>query len=536
MNGRWGTDGKALWTAVRAAIVAHRGGWMLAVIVLLSLLFRIHIAGECSLWLDEVDTHRAVVKPCTKILRGPVEGHEPLMYVLVRLVTDAVGMSNISLRSVSLLFGCLLLVALYELCRELGLSTARALLVVATFALHPFFIRHATEARFYAILSTFSTLAITRALRLTGERRRFRDLAGFALSVVATAATHYVGLAYALALLGTVGLGLGLGWKQLSWRWRAAVGATLLVCLLPLAKIALRAAAAQSTFAIGEAGAEGASPGIELLRETTREFSFVTSQPWWALLETILALLGLALLTRQLRGAARLLPLGLGAAPWIAATFVTAKHFLAPRYFAPSAVLYHLGACIALFALVERAQRALARTAAGPKLVPYVAAAAIIFPLGLRGLEFPAGFGAGGDDYRSLQRYFESELAKDTAFVAYPGYFGQLIFGREYKLSRQPIGLEKFRAVPDLKRYLIIEIHCDTPERRAELEHLVERYFGLSAHAWRSLPLVPIPHTRYQSAVAARIVEPPADWKPPAVHHRRHHKPKKKHRRHSPDG
>jgi hypothetical protein len=81
--------------------------------------------------------------------------------------------------------------------------------------------------------------------------------------------------------------------------------------------------------------------------------------------------------------------------------------------------------------------------------------------------------------------------------------------GKEYKLSRRPIALERFRPDASVNRYLIVQIHCDTAERRAELESYVERNFGLSAQAWRSLPLVPIPHTRYQSGVVARLVEQP---------------------------
>jgi hypothetical protein len=503
----------SLWATGERALTAGRGSVALAAIVLLSLVFRVYMSQHASLWLDEVTTHLGVLMPWPEVLSGPSRAHPPLMYVLVKLAIKPFGDSETGLRSVSLFFGCVLLAATYELCRELGLSIQRSLVVVATFALTPFFIRHATEARHYALLASFAALATTRALRLLRGQQSTADLLMFAACVVAMPATHYFGLAYAVALLGSVILGVGLGWRQSSRQARRAVVGALLVCLVPLGYITLRAATAGKFFGVGKGGGGGFVFNSELLREIPHEFSFLDNTAWRLALEPALALVGLLLLSRQLRGVTRLLPLGLGVAPCVAALFVSAEHFMAPRYLAPSAILYHLGACVALFAAVDGVRNA--RGAVVPSLAPYLGGLTLVGLLAVRLVEYPNGFGAGGDDYRGFQSYFKANLAQDTAVVAYPGSFGELILGKEYRLDKKPISLEKFKASRGSNRYLIVEIHCDTAERRGELEALIEQTFGLSAPAFRALPLVPLPHSVFQPAVAARIVQAPNGRSPP---------------------
>ncbi len=92
--------------------------------------------------------------------------------------------------------------------------------------------------------------------------------------------------------------------------------------------------------------------------------------------------------------------------------------------------------------------------------------------------------------------------------VAYNGYFGEILFGKEYRVGSRPIRLEAFRRVPGIDRYLVVEIHMDD-ERRPELESLVHKKFGLSAQEWRALPLIALPRSTYQYTVPARIVQLP---------------------------
>jgi hypothetical protein len=495
-----------------------------ACVVLLSLAYRLHVSRECSLWLDEVSTHFDALKPWPIILHGPSREHPPLMFVLVKVATYFLGTSETAVRSVSLFFGCLLIVAVYELCLELGLTVWRSVIVVATLALSPFFIQQATEARMYAIFAAFCTLATTRTLRLLRGPVRKRDLVGLAFNAVAAAATQYFGIAYALALLGSSAIGVAQQWKRTATLQRLAAVAALLVSLAPLAYLTVRASALGRMYAVGASGA-AAVPAINfgLLQSMLAEFSFLANETWSLVLQPGLSLVGLVLLTRQLRGVARMLPLGLGLVPCIGALFISARHFIAARYLAPSAVLYHLGACIALFAAADAIRFLLARGRWPALLAPYVGGLMLVGFLAARLREYPVEFGAGCEDYRGFLRYYRAELARVTAVVSYPANFGELLLHQEYDVGRRPISLEKFRTLPGLHRYLIVVLQANA-ERHSEVGALLERNLGLTEQEWQSLPLLPLPRPTYQRPVTAYLVELPSDWVPPPRKGGRHRK------------
>jgi hypothetical protein len=514
-----------VWTTIERAVRAQPGALAVACVVLLSLAYRLHVSRACSLWLDEVSTHFDALQSWPRVLDGPEREHPALMFVLVKIATYVLGTSETAVRSVSIFFGCLLLVAVYELCLELGVTVWRSVIVVSTLAMSPFFIRHATEARQYAILAACCTLATTRALRLLRGPVRTRDLVGLMLNAVAAAATHYFGLAYALALLGSSAIGVGQHWKKTAPPRRLAAVGALLVCLVPLGYLTVRASELGRHYAVGAIdSAAGPVFNSELLQGILENFSFLTNEVWSHVLQPGLTLVGLVLLSRQLRGVARALPLGLGLAPCIAALFISGQHFIAARYLAPSAVFYHLGACVALFAAVDYIQPLLARGKWPALLAPHLGGLVLVGFLAARLQEYPDGFGAGAEDYRGLQRYFRAELARNTALVSYPGHFGELLLHEEYDVGPRLISLEKFRPLPGIHRYLIVELA--SPRYHSDAGALVERNLGISAQAWSSLPLFPLPRSTYQGAVPAYLVEPPSDWVwvPPARKGGRHRK------------
>jgi len=505
----------SMWTKIERIITARRGAYALAVILLASLAFRVHVSNECSLWLDEMTTQTGVLKPWRAVLAGPSREHPPLMYVLVRLVFDLFGQSRTALRSVSLFFGCVMLYALYELCLELRLPVKRALIVAGTFALTPFIIRHATEARHYALLASFIILGMTRLLRLVRGRPRVRDLAGFVLCGMAAACTQYFGLAYAFALFGTLVLGIRPVWRRFSRAGRIALLPSLSALIAVLGVITLRAVDVGTRFAPRKASA--AAPDIrlneQLFDEIIAQFSFMTYETWSWFVQPLLTFVGLALLSWRLRGVARLLPLGIGVAPGVAALFIPSSHFLTARYLAPSLVLCHLAAGIALFAAYDRLRALLAQGGRAWRAAPVVGWLALAGLVGARVHEFPNGYSAGGDDYEALQRYFDERLAQNTRVVVYVGYLGQILFDQEYRMVSRVIKLESFEPVPGIDRYLVVEVHAGA--RRAAFESLVQRKLGVSLEAWRALPLAELPHSVYQPPVKAHLVQLPSDFVPP---------------------
>jgi hypothetical protein len=482
----------------------HGHAVVLALIVLASLAFRVHVSRACSLWLDEVGTELDVQKPWTAVLRGAERVHPPLLFILIKLVFPLFGDSETSLRAVSLAFGCVLLVAVDWLGAELGLKPARRLIVVAWVAITPFFMRHATEARHYALYPAVGTLATAATLRLLREPTRLAYLGGFAISAAAMAATHYFGLPYAVALAGVIVVGaLPHARRRAFTRRRALSFVLILVALFAVCTwIALRAVALARFYARPETG-DDTLPWRELFGSIVDHFAITTAAPWVAWTELLLAIFGLVWTARSLEGIARLVPAALAFGPCIGALFITSGHFVAPRYLAPSWVLYQVGACIALFTLGDRIRLAAAKAPA--KLASALAWTPLAVLLGLRVADYPVDYGAGEDDYRGLQHYFIEHLAADTALVTFDAVAGQRVMGNVYRVGKPPLTLESFRRVPGINRYLIAEIHV-SPSRQPRLEALVRARLGLSPAAWRALPLFDLPETTYQPAVPAHMV------------------------------
>lgn len=493
---------RASW-AHRLAAPGRLGDlWALAAVVVASLVFRVHVSEQCSLWLDEAKTRWDISRSWHRVLAGPTHDHPPLMYVLVRLATALLGKSDTALRAVSLAFGCVLLAAVYRACVELGLSSRRALGAAASLAITPFFLANATEARHYAILAALVTLGLVFVLRVLRDPLHVRAFAGFCVCGALASATHYFGIAYTLALLATAAFGMRRAWRPLlaSARRGLACAASLAGLLVVLGWLGVKAARVGHDYSVGVHSGVVLDWGFAV--SVWHEFSFA-GNPWLQALELPLAFAGLLLLGRGLEGVARFVPLALGFGPCILAVAVSAKHPLAARYLAPSFVLYHVGACAGLFALVERVRSRLAlANATWRRAAVWVLLA---LPLAVRVAEYPAGYGAGNVYYRGLQQYFMSRLARDTVLVAYRGSYGRRVMDQVYPVNRPVVALEKFRPVRGIRHYLIAEflIH---DEERPRYEALIRRHFGLSSRAWEALPLVPLPRSTYQPAVTARLV------------------------------
>jgi uncharacterized membrane protein len=95
--------------------------------------------------------------------------HMPLFYfILLRYWSEWFGSSILSLRSLSVVFGILVLPALYWLCRELFHSKQTALIATALVAIAPFHILYAQEARPYScwtLVTILSSALLLRSLR-----------------------------------------------------------------------------------------------------------------------------------------------------------------------------------------------------------------------------------------------------------------------------------------------------------------------------------------------------------------------------------
>ena len=96
--------------------------------------------------------------------------HPPLYYVLAKVWVDLWGDSVFALRTLSVVFSALGLLAMYWLMRELTASRRAAALALLFISMSPLFILYGQEAREYALWSLallLSSAALLRALRLS---------------------------------------------------------------------------------------------------------------------------------------------------------------------------------------------------------------------------------------------------------------------------------------------------------------------------------------------------------------------------------
>ena len=126
--------------------------------------------------------------------------HPPLYYLAARLWTQLFGTSAAAVRSLSTVFGVIALPCVYWLCLELFGSTETALVALALFALSPFYVLYAQEAREYSLWTVVVLLDALLLLRASRSTARSPWIAYGVLTAL--------GL-YVYPLTGLVALGFG---------------------------------------------------------------------------------------------------------------------------------------------------------------------------------------------------------------------------------------------------------------------------------------------------------------------------------------
>jgi uncharacterized membrane protein len=169
-----------------------------AVVVLAGVVLR--FTTSSPLWLDEalsVNIARLPLGDIPEALRH--DGHPPLYYVLLHAWMAVLGEGDVAVRSLSGLFGLVLLPLVWIAARRLGNSrVAGCALAVAV--LSPYALRYSTETRMYSLMMV---LALAGWLLLDDAVRRPTTgrLAGLAAVTAALLWTHY----WAFWVLGVAG-------------------------------------------------------------------------------------------------------------------------------------------------------------------------------------------------------------------------------------------------------------------------------------------------------------------------------------------
>ena len=165
--------------------------WRLALLVVAALGLRLAIAPVPSYWVDEAFTVRLVSDDFGGLLDdvAETESTPPLYYVLAWAWSQAMGLDELGLRSLSALAGAATVGLAWALGRWLAGPRA-ALAAGALAAVNPFLIWFSTEARAYALATVLTAAALMLLVQLL-DRSDLRRLAAWAALAAAALATHY---------------------------------------------------------------------------------------------------------------------------------------------------------------------------------------------------------------------------------------------------------------------------------------------------------------------------------------------------------
>ncbi|HKB50671.1 MAG TPA: glycosyltransferase family 39 protein [Solirubrobacterales bacterium] len=207
--------------------------WGLAGLTALGVAVRFASLGVQSYHHDEVITAARVIPGNFTDMLHQVKASEsnpPLYYVLAWGWAKAFGTGEIGMRSLSALFGAATVPVAYLIGRELA-SKRAGLITAAIVAVNPMLIWYSQEARSYAVLVFFGALALLFFVRALNSRHG-RDLGLWALASGLALCSHYFAV-FAVAIEAAWLL------VALRSRWRSvlpAIGAVIAVglALLPL--------------------------------------------------------------------------------------------------------------------------------------------------------------------------------------------------------------------------------------------------------------------------------------------------------------
>lgn len=181
-------------------------------------------------WADEAYTFAMLRHSFSEIWAiTAADVHPPLYYFLLKLLSAPFGYSLFSVRFFSALPCIILLVtAAFQLPKLFGKRTAALFLLL--YLLYPYTMTYAAETRMYSLAELFVFLNALFAWRCW-QWNLGRDWAGFALSGVCAAYTHYFSLVSAGVIYLILLVSAAAKKRKLLKPWLLASGATILLYL-----------------------------------------------------------------------------------------------------------------------------------------------------------------------------------------------------------------------------------------------------------------------------------------------------------------
>jgi hypothetical protein len=245
----------------------------LIALLLLAFALRVYRLDGQPIWGDEAFGIQTARYPLARILMGGTDTHPPLYNILLHLWQQAAGPSIFSTRYLSLMWGMILVAAVYATGRSLA-SRPIALLAVGLAACGPFAVYYSQEIRTYsqvAATTTLSTWAFAHLLK--GNRTRFWSVLYGLFSLLAMYSLYFSVFVMAAHTLYAIG----------HWRLQRHSLLIWLVAQIGLALAYLPWIAVQASYLSGKAMSHttvwSATGTSDILSRTFQAFGAGTTLP-----------------------------------------------------------------------------------------------------------------------------------------------------------------------------------------------------------------------------------------------------------------
>lgn len=176
------------------------------IIALGGALARVLGLGAQSFWYDEVVSREVATGSLFGLLGriSTAEGSPPLYYIVLAIWGRVFGFSELALRSFSALVGSVTVAVGVSAVHKWGFDRKAQRSVALLLAFNPFLVWYSQEARSYALLTLFGSLALLGLAR-TQTQGSVRDFALVGAALAGAVLTHYFAVFFAIGLLIVLG-------------------------------------------------------------------------------------------------------------------------------------------------------------------------------------------------------------------------------------------------------------------------------------------------------------------------------------------
>jgi uncharacterized membrane protein len=407
LEGPPGATAKAGWTGIVDSIRGSRYLQILLLITLLGGILRLFQLGAASLWLDEASTLTFARESATQIWGSLSSGefNPPLFYWLEHAIL-ALGDSEAVLRVIPALLG-ILTIPVFSFIGEEILDRNTGLLAAALLAFSPFAIFYSQEARAYAPMLFFYSLAFLFLLRLLRSWGR-NDAILFGVFSALAFWTHFYAFVPLLALFI---FALCVKAREIARDLRTGIPLGISILVFALLSLPLLYYAVQLFGQRTGGGPTFGVQGLDTIVMTLRQISGFSDILAWVFLA--LFVLGVASLFLKDRMRALLLVFAL-ALPLVLSVFLSYRMPIVPRY-----LIYLLASFLPGVALALRPCCPLVRSR---NLVYAALILALVINLPVL---IPYYATPQKDDWRGLGRELAALAGPGDLVIAVPGYVRQ---------------------------------------------------------------------------------------------------------------